>query len=160
MGKRCVAAGCSNTNANGVSLFHFPRNPSLRQQWNKQVQRTRADWKDATDYSVLCSEHFTSDCFEENSFIAAQFGLTKRKRLKPDAVPTIFHRPALNVAATSHVHLQEGPSAVGHKRAALAEESIPLKKKKAAFEKRERARVRSYSSYSCRHGYNYIAIVG
>ena len=26
MGKRCVAAGCSNTNANGVSLFHFLRN--------------------------------------------------------------------------------------------------------------------------------------
>ena len=64
--------------------------------------------------------------------------MTKRKRPKPDAVPTIFHRPALNVAATSHVHLQEGPSAVGHKRAALAEESIPLKKKKAAFEKQER----------------------
>ena len=24
MGKRCVAAGCSNTNADGVSLFRFP----------------------------------------------------------------------------------------------------------------------------------------
>ena len=46
-----------------------------------------------------------------------------------------FHRPALNVAATSHGHLQEGPLAVGHKRIALAEVSIPLKKKKAAFEK-------------------------
>ena len=37
MGKRCVAAGCSNTNADGVSLFRFPRNQSLRQQWNKQL---------------------------------------------------------------------------------------------------------------------------
>ena len=99
------------------------------------MQRTCANWKDATDYSVLCSEPFSSDCFEEDSFIAAQFGLIKRKCLKPDAVPTIFHRPALNVAATSHGHLQEGPLAVGHKKAALAEESIPLKKKKAAFEK-------------------------
>ena len=99
MGKRCVAAGCSNTNADGVSLFCFPRNQSLRQQWNKQVQRTRADWKDATKYSVPCSKHFTSDCFEEDLFIAAQFGLTKRKRLKPDAVPMVFHRLA---AATSH----------------------------------------------------------
>ena len=116
------------------------------------MQRTCADWKDATDYSVLCSEHFTSDCFEEDSFIAAQFGLTKRKRLKSDAVPTIFHKSTLNVAATSHGHLQEGPSAVGHKRAALAEESIPLKKKKAAFEKREGMQLRSYRS---RHGYIY-----
>ena len=45
---------------------------------------------------------------------------------------------------------------MAHKRAALAEESIPLKNKKAAFEKRERAMVRSYS-YSCWHGYIAIA---
>ena len=139
MGKRCVAAGCSNTNANGKSLFRFPRDPSLRAQWNKQVQRTRADWKDATEYSVLCSDHFTSNCFEEDSYIAAQFGIAKRKRLKPDAVPTIFDRPG------RHVDLQ-GSSSVGHKRAAVAEdESIPLEKKKTAFEKRERARVRIYT---------------
>ena len=137
MGKRCITAGCSNMNADGVSLFCFPQNQSLRQQWNKQVQRTHADWKDATEYFVLCSEHFTSDCFGEDSFMAAQFGLTKRKRLKPDVVPTIFHRPA---AATSHGDLQEGPS-VGYKRPVLAEELIPLKKKKSAFEKRETARV-------------------
>ena len=40
MGKRCVAAGCSNMNGDGVSLFRFPRDPALRAQWNKQVQRT------------------------------------------------------------------------------------------------------------------------
>ena len=91
-------------NANDVSMFHFPQNPLLRQQWNKQVQKTHADWKDATDNSVLCNEHFISDCFEEDSLIVAQFGLTKRKHLKADAVPMIFHRPALNVAATSQDH--------------------------------------------------------
>ena len=87
MGKRCVAAGCSNTNAHSVSLFRWPRNPSLCAQWNKQVQRTRADWKDATDYSDLRSDHFTSDCFEKDSHIVAQFGIVTRKRLKPHAVP-------------------------------------------------------------------------
>ena len=45
------------------------------------------------------------------------------------------------MAICKNKYMQEGPSAVGHKRAALAEELIPLKKKKAAFEKRERARV-------------------
>ena len=38
MVKRCVAAGCSNTHSDGVSLFHFPRDPSLRLQWTRQVQ--------------------------------------------------------------------------------------------------------------------------
>ena len=32
MGKRCIAAGCSNNNVDGVSLFRFPRNPALRAQ--------------------------------------------------------------------------------------------------------------------------------
>ena len=99
MVKRCIAAGCSNTHADGVSLFSIPRNPSLHAQWNKQVQRTRADLRNATDYSVLCSEHFTYDCFEEGPVIAAQFGIQKRRRLKPDAVPMIFHRPAATMAS-------------------------------------------------------------
>ena len=79
------------------------------------MQRTPADWRDASDYSVLCSEHFTNNCFEEGSAIA---GIQKRRHLKPDAVPTIFHRPAATVA--SRGSLQEGPS-VGHKRAAVTE---------------------------------------
>ena len=121
MGKRCVAAG-SNMNGNGVSLFRFSQDPALRAQWNKQVQRTRADWKGATEYSVLCSEHFTSKCFEEDSFIVAQFGLTR-----------VFHRST--AATETHGQSEEGPS-IEHKRAALAEEeTIPHKKRKAAFEK-------------------------
>ena len=139
MVKRCIAARCSNTNADGVSLFRFPRDPSLRTKWNKQVQRTCADWKDATKYSVLCSDHFTSDSFEKESFLAPGFGLAKKKRLKPDAVPTIFHRPA--AGTTSLSDLQEGTS-MGHKRSRIEEGESTVKKKKAAFEKRERARVR------------------
>ena len=103
------------------------------------MQRTPADWRDATDYSVLCSEHFTNDCFEEASIIAAQFGIQKRRHLKPGAVPTIFNRPIATMA--SEGSLQEGLS-VGHKRAAMTRgESIPVEKKKVAFEKRERDRV-------------------
>ena len=74
------------------TVYRFPPKPALRAQWNKQVQRTQADLKDATKYSVFYSKHFTNKFFEGDSFIAAQFGLTKRKRLKPDAVPSIFHR--------------------------------------------------------------------
>jgi len=161
MVKRCIAAGCSNSYSDGVSLFSFPRDPSLRARWNKQVQRTRADWRDATDYSVICSDHFTNDCFEKGSIMASQFGIQKRRRLKPDAVPTIFNRPARGPSTTaSRENLQEGPSMVGHKRSAVThDESIPVEKK-TAFEKRERARVSSMSYSICilRHNsFSYIA---
>ena len=66
---RCVAYSCSGMHSDGVSLHKFPKDPTLRCQWVKQVQRTRADWKGPIEYiaSVLCSKHFTPDCLEANS---------------------------------------------------------------------------------------------
>ena len=58
MVNRCVAAGCFNTHSDRVSLFKFPRDAVLRRKWEKQVQRTRAQWK-ATEHSILCSDYFT-----------------------------------------------------------------------------------------------------
>ena len=95
MVKRCVAAGCSNTYSDGVSLFHFPKDHARRQQWIKQVQRTRSRWKGPSEHSVLCSDHFNEDCFEPDTAIASSLGLDKpRRRLKADAVPTVFKRAA------------------------------------------------------------------
>ena len=91
MVKRCVAAGCSNTYSDNVSLFKFPKDPVLRQKWVKNVQRTRAQWSGPSEHSVLCSEHFDSSCFEPDSELASQMGMQKRKRLKDDAVPTLFY---------------------------------------------------------------------
>ena len=97
----------------------------LRKEWTLQVQRTRASWK-PTEYSYLCSEHFTADSFESDSAIAASFGISKRKRLKSDAIPTIFERPA--------------PESTGKRPATTASESV-AKRRRTAFEKRERSRV-------------------
>ena len=44
MGRRCVAARCSNTHSDNVSMHKFPKDPELRQKWEKQVQRTREQW--------------------------------------------------------------------------------------------------------------------
>ena len=130
MVKRCVAAGCSNTNADGVSLYKFPKNEALRSQWIKQMQRFRAEWT-ATAYSVLCSKHFSDDCFEPASQIAATFGMQKSRRLKPDAIPTLFDRPSL--------------SSEGERRKRVAKTSTSLlsstKKRRSAYEKRENYRV-------------------
>ena len=88
---RCVAAGCSNTYEDGVSLFKFPKDPARRRQWTRQVQTTRAKWK-PSEYSVLCSKHFKEDCFESQVAMAAKLGIKKHQKLKPDAVPTIFEK--------------------------------------------------------------------
>ena len=76
-----------NTNANGVSLYEFPKDEALRSQRIKQVQRFRAQWT-ATSYSELCSKRFNNDCFEPDSKIAATFGMKRAKRLKSSPIPT------------------------------------------------------------------------
>ena len=94
MPKRCVAAGCNNTVENGVSVYTFPKDEALKKKWIDQVKRTRDCWTGATVNSVLCSEHFTEDSFEESYNLHQSFGLKKYKRLKKGAVPTIFKRKA------------------------------------------------------------------
>ena len=87
---KCVAARCSNSSSSST-LYDFPKDPQLRQEWEKQVLHTRAHWN-TTKHSRLCSEHFTADCFEAELSPAAGFGIKRRKKLKPGAIPTIFHR--------------------------------------------------------------------
>ena len=125
MVNRCVAAGCSNTSNDRVSLHKFPKQRALRTKWEKQVQRTRAHWK-ATDHSCLCSEHFSKDCFKVDSDLAATFGLNKKRSLKPDAVPSIFHR---SVEATRSV--------AGKRESRTWDDSACLTTKRRAVEKRE-----------------------
>lgn len=116
MPSRCVAAGCSNAHRDGVSLYRFPKDPVLRAKWVKQVRRTRARWN-PSDSSVLCNNHFTDDCFEPSYSIAAQLGMKRPRRLKPDVIPSVFKRPGVKTDD------QET-------------------KKRSAVEKRERLRVR------------------
>ena len=94
MVKSCVAAGYARTSNDSISFFKFPSDSVMRQRWTQEVQRTRDCWGGPSQHSVLCSSHFTADCFEPDSAIAATMGITKRQRLKPDAVPTLFERQA------------------------------------------------------------------
>ena len=100
----------------------------------KQVRRTRAQWT-PTKNSVLCSEHFSEDSFEVDSAIAATFGISKR-RLKPDAVPTIFQRQ-------SSVGSGSEDQRVPRKRSADPLIATSSKRARGAVEKRERIRVSS-----------------
>lgn len=125
MVKRCVAAGCDNTYKDGVSLFLFPKDPKLRKQWADQVRRTRDKWEGPSDYSVLCSCHFDDDCFEAEAKLSESLGLSskRRPRLKPGVVPTLFKKPSAKDQCRS---VAEAP---------------PTKKRRVAYEKRERRRV-------------------
>ena len=91
MPKRCIAAGCSTSSEEGYSLHAFPRDESIRKKWITAVKRQRSNWNGPTAYSVLCSKHFEADCYAlEGSRYRDAVGIPAKKRLKPDAVPTIF----------------------------------------------------------------------
>ena len=124
MGKRCVAAGCSSTHKDGVHLCSFLKDPIKRKRWVDQVRRARDKWE-PTDHSRLCSKHSEDHCFEPYSKLSASLGLGKVKSLlKPDAVPTIFEKPA------------------SLKRKTASASGEPIKKRRMAYEKRERTRIR------------------
>lgn len=136
MVQRCVAAGCSSTHSDGVSLFKFPKDAALRRQWTKQVQRTRAHWS-PSDRSVICSRHFESSCFESDYSLAAKEGLVKRIRLKCDSIPTIFEKPTTAQATSSAT----AATATARKRLGTGLSFNEPKKCRTAYAKRERSRV-------------------
>lgn len=140
MVNRCVAAGCSNTSSDRVSLFKFPSDAVLRRKWEKQVQRTRAQWK-ATEHSFLCSDHFTEDCFEVDSALASQFGMKKRRRLRPGAVPTIFHRSSAAQVRTDEAAEERSSRKRTAEVCPMVDDEGPSKRKRGAVEKRERREV-------------------
>ena len=154
MPKRCVAAGCSNTYSDKVSLFKFPEDPVLRQKRVKQVQRTRAEWPDLSEHSVLCSDHFDSSCTEPDIKLASQMGMQKRIRLKEGAVPTISERQRMSGGSVPMTSLAQdlvhssapGPSTQNSRKRMPSPSlhDIPTKKR-SAYEKRERCRVSIHS---------------
>ena len=148
----CIAAGCSNTRNDGVSLFKFPTDPGMGDKWTKEVRKTRDCWNGPTKHSVLCEKHFSEDSFEPDSALASAMGIAKRKRLRPNAVPTLFERPRqqesavpMQMAETSSI--PSGPNS-SRKRVAISATSMVstgsclTKKPRKAYEKRERSRVR------------------
>lgn len=100
MGRYCVAANCTNTSSKskGISFHKFPnpeKDTKRFKEWVQQVQRTRAQWKGPTSiHTFVCSEHFSPDCFEMQSYLMKDMNLSQNQKwfLKPDAVPTVFIR--------------------------------------------------------------------
>ena len=99
----CVAFGCTKqakkANNPNISFHIFPRNEKLRLAWRKAVGR-----KSLPKNPRLCSEHFEADCFEDSVRLQVELlGSSPWKRkLKPDAIPTIFpHKPSRSTRPSS-----------------------------------------------------------
>ncbi|XP_029978180.1 uncharacterized protein LOC115410603 isoform X3 [Sphaeramia orbicularis] len=92
----CAAFGChfqsKGNKGTDVSIHTFPREKEIRQQWENACGREQLP-KDPR----LCSRHFRPDAFEYSHrprLFKELIGAPRyKRRLKPDAVPTIFtHR--------------------------------------------------------------------
>ncbi|GBM08818.1 DNA transposase THAP9, partial [Araneus ventricosus] len=85
MVKFCCAFGCNEKFIKGGPItFHcFPKDETRRKLWESKLKRENFK---ATNYSTICSRHFSEGCFERE-----KLGGTW---LKKDAVPTIFDFPS------------------------------------------------------------------
>ncbi|XP_060761616.1 THAP domain-containing protein 2 [Neoarius graeffei] len=80
----CSAPNCSNSTTIGKQLFRFPKDPIRMRKWLINCRRDFVP----TPCSRLCQDHFEDSQFEE---IARS--PTGGRKLKPNAVPTLFNVP-------------------------------------------------------------------
>ncbi|KAL7399827.1 hypothetical protein ABVT39_002489 [Epinephelus coioides] len=104
-GMFCIAPGCTNEfyrvkdREKTVHLNHFPRQPLALRCWLAAIKRKNPP---VIGNATICSEHFVAeDYLEERFFDEAGVLVTRRsKRLKPDAIPSIFDFSAYNDRST------------------------------------------------------------
>ena len=95
MPQRCVAGGCNRSQEGGISLHTFPKDAERCAKWVSNVRKVRLDWDGPNTRLVLCSLHFTRDCFQPSVLLSEELGLPSKKRiLKSTAIPTLFPKAA------------------------------------------------------------------
>ena len=93
-----MAVNCTNNSdvQRHISYHRFPNNELNEERyvkWVCQVKRTRAEWTGpSSSYTYVCSDHFTEECFDTVSELKQEAGYLNRRKLKKDAIPTIFRR--------------------------------------------------------------------
>ncbi|XP_046733136.1 THAP domain-containing protein 2 isoform X2 [Silurus meridionalis] len=91
----CSAPNCSNSTSIGKQLFRFPKDPIRMRKWLLNCRRDFVP----TPCSRLCQDHFEESQFEE---IARS--PTGGRKLKPNAVPTLFNVPNPPSPIAQHTH--------------------------------------------------------
>ncbi|XP_056600468.1 52 kDa repressor of the inhibitor of the protein kinase [Triplophysa dalaica] len=80
----CSAPNCSNSTSIGKQLFRFPKDPVRMRKWLVNCRRDFVP----TPCSRLCQDHFEESQFEEIARSPAG-----GRKLKPNAIPTLFNVP-------------------------------------------------------------------
>ncbi|XP_046862575.1 THAP domain-containing protein 2-like [Xenia sp. Carnegie-2017] len=87
----CCVPGCTNysskSKSSGVSFHLIPKDPSRQKAW---IARIRRENLPPLQYCYACSEHFAPDCFESDLRQKLTPWQPLKRRLKRDAVPSIF----------------------------------------------------------------------
>ncbi|XP_064482734.1 uncharacterized protein LOC135395470 isoform X2 [Ornithodoros turicata] len=112
IGTRCYVPGCKKSSgANPELTFHRPRDGDTKRKWEAAVaSRYPANKKFRVPH--ICSSHFVDDAYVETDTLQFRFGVVpKRKRLKPDAVPTVFPEQVESVDSHDKVQLSSIESA-------------------------------------------------
>ncbi|XP_022070548.1 52 kDa repressor of the inhibitor of the protein kinase [Acanthochromis polyacanthus] len=101
----CSAPNCSNSTSIGKQLFRFPKDPVRKKKW---VVNCRRDFE-PTPHSRLCQDHFEQSQFEEIARSPAG-----GKKLKPNAIPTLFNvgDPPYPAVTTSYILIPLKPEPV------------------------------------------------
>ncbi|KAL6467557.1 hypothetical protein MHYP_G00232340 [Metynnis hypsauchen] len=92
----CSAPNCSNSTTIGKQLFRFPKDPVRMRKWLINCRRDFVP----TPCSRLCQDHFEESQFEEIARSPAG-----GRKLKPNAIPTLFNVPDPPSPITAHVVL-------------------------------------------------------
>ncbi|XP_064468226.1 uncharacterized protein LOC135378960 [Ornithodoros turicata] len=87
-GNRCYVPGCTK---NSKLTFHRPRNGETKRKWEAAIASHYCGVAQGLNVSRVGSCHFADDAYFDEDVLQVRLGLRqKRKRLKIDAVPTIF----------------------------------------------------------------------
>ena len=116
MPERCVVYGCDNTanSKRGISLYRIPywddsREISVRRRknWLDFIRRKRDRWEPSPG-SVVCSYHFTKDCFEYGSDTVEKYKTPKLKRDEKGicVVPSLLSNKATSVPSERSLRRQ------------------------------------------------------
>ena len=112
----CVVYGYDNTanSKQGISLYRIPywddsREIAVRRRknWLDFIRRKRDRWEPSPG-SVVCSDHFTKDCFEYGSDTVEKYKTPKLKRdeIGICVVPSLLSNKATSVPSERSLRMQ------------------------------------------------------
>ena len=85
LSNRCVVQNCSNVSnpSEGISIHRSPSNSATYAKWIRFVRTHRANFNPQGTF-VICSEHFSPECFQRMHMQGS------RRILVPNSIPTIW----------------------------------------------------------------------